>query len=149
MSHVSNLVLEILDLDVLKTACNQMGLTFVENQKTYAWYGTYLADSDVGRSTVTSGFNPEDFGKCEHAITVPGSSYEIGVVRNPSGNGYRLIYDEYGQGQSIAKHCGGTDLPRIKQSYAEARATKHVVRQGYRVTRRVLANGRVEIKAFK
>ena len=107
MSHVSNLALEIHDLDVLKTACEDNGLTFVEGQRTYKWFGRFLNDSDVGRSTVDSGFNPEDFGKCEHAIRVPGSQYEIGVVKNPSGDGYRLIYDEWGTGgEQIAKKCG-------------------------------------------
>ena len=146
MSHVANVEVEINDLTALKTACATLGIEFVEGQKTYAWYGRYLADSDVGRDTVDSGFRAADFGTCEHAIKVPGSNYEVGVVTNPAGNGYRLIYDEYGvHGKAITTRLGGTQLTTLKTEYGVARATRHLQRSGYRVVRRVLANGTVKI----
>lgn len=46
MSHVSHIQLRIFDLAALKRACTRMGFQFVENQKTYEWYGT-LVDSVV------------------------------------------------------------------------------------------------------
>ena len=146
MSHVANVEVEINDLTALKTACGKLGLEFVQGQTTYKWFDRYLADSNVGRQTVRDGFRPEDFGKCEHAIRVPGSNYEVGVVKNPTGNGYRLIYDEYGsQGQAITKRLGGTQLTKLKTEYGVARATRHLRRNGYRVVRRVLANGTVKL----
>tara|TARA_R110000824_G_scaffold215949_2_gene402511 strand:+ start:3108 stop:3560 length:453 start_codon:yes stop_codon:yes gene_type:complete len=146
MSHVANVEVEINDLTALKTACDKLGLEFKQGQTTYEWFNSYLADSDVGRQTVRDGFKPEDFGKCEHAIKVPGSEYEVGVVKSPTGNGYRLIYDEYGsQGQAITKRLGGTQLTKLKTEYGVARATSHLRRNGYRVARRVLANGTVKI----
>ena len=146
MSHVANVEVEINDLAALKTACEKLGVEFVEGQRTYAWYDKYLADSDVGRQTVQDGFRPEDFGTCEHAIKVPGSSYEVGVVKNPTGTGYRLIFDEYGpQGRAITSRLGGTQLTKLKTEYGVARATRHLRRSGYRVTRRVLANGTVKL----
>ena len=146
MSHVANVEVEINDLTALKTACGKLGLEFVQGQTTYKWFDRYLADSNVGRQTVRDGFRPEDFGKCEHAIRVPGSNYEVGVVKNPTGNGYRLIYDEYGsQGRAITKRLGGTQLTKLKTEYGVARATRHLRRNGYRVVRRVLANGTVKL----
>jgi len=146
MSHVANVEVEINDLTALKTACGKLGLTFLEGKRTYKWFDRYLADSDVGRQTVEDGFKPEDFGKGEHAIKVPGSEYEVGVVKNPTGNGYRLIYDEYGsQGQAITKRLGGRQLTKLKTEYGVARATRHLQRSGYRVVRRVLANGTVKL----
>jgi hypothetical protein len=100
----------------------------------------------VGRQTVEDGFKPEDFGNGEHAIAVPGSDYEVGVVKNPTGNGYRLIYDEYGpHGRAITKRLGGRQLTKLKTEYGVARATSHLRRNGYRVVRRVLANGTVKL----
>ena len=146
MSHVANVEVEINDLTALKTACGKLGLEFVQGQTTYKWFDRYLADSNVGRQTVRDGFRPEDFGKCEHAIKVPDSNYEVGVVKNPTGNGYRLIYDEYGsQGRAITKRLGGTQLTKLKTEYGVARATRHLRRNGYRVVRRVLANGTVKL----
>jgi hypothetical protein len=146
MSHVANVEVEINDLTALKTACDKLGIEFVQGQTTYKWFDKYLADSDIGRQTVRDGFKPEDFGTCEHAIRVPGSNYEVGVVKNPTGNGYRLIYDEYGsQGQAITKRLGGTQLTKLKTEYGVARATRHLRRNGYRVVRRVLANGTVKL----
>ena len=150
MSHVANVEVEINDLTALKTACGKLGLEFVQGQTTYKWFDRYLADSNVGRQTVRDGFRPEDFGKCEHAIKVPGSDYEVGVVRNPTGNGYRLIYDEYGsQGQALTKRLGGTQLPKLKTEYGVARASRHLRRNGYRVVRRVLSNGTVKLTGVK
>ena len=146
MSHVANVEVEINDLAALKSACAKLGIEFMEGQRTYAWFDRYLADSNEGRQTVRDGFRPEDFGKCEHAIKVPGSRYEIGVVKNPRGNGYRLIYDEYGQqGKVITDRLGGTQLTKLKSEYGAVRATRHLQRQGYRVARRVLANGTIKI----
>jgi hypothetical protein len=150
MSHVANVEVEINDLDALRKACDKLGLEFVQGQTTYQWFNQYLADSNVGRQTVRDGFKPEDFGKCEHAIKVPDSNYEVGVVKNPTGNGYRLIYDEYGsQGQAITKRLGGTQLTKLKTEYGVARASRHLRRNGYRVVRRVLSNGTVKLTGVK
>lgn len=39
MSHVSHIQLKIYDLSAIKRACSRMGFRFMENQKTYIWYG--------------------------------------------------------------------------------------------------------------
>jgi hypothetical protein len=150
MSHVASVELVINDIASLEKACvNIPGLTFMEGQTTHKWYGKFLADSDVGRATAAE-FNAETFGTCEHAIKVEGGDYEIGVVKNPAGSGYRLVYDQWGSGGSnIAKKCGGEGLSKIKTEYGAVRTTRHLQRQGYRVMRRVLANGQLKITGVK
>ena len=150
MSHVANVEVVIQDLKALQSACAELGLHFKHGQKKYEWFDQYLADSDVGRQTVRDGFDPETFGKCEHAIGVPGSRYEIGVVKNPNGVGYRLIYDAYGHnGRRISERLGGTQLPKLKTEYGAFKAKQHLQRSGYRVVRRVLANGQVKLTGVK
>ena len=39
MSHVSHIQLKIFDLSAVKRACERLGFKFMENQKTYEWYG--------------------------------------------------------------------------------------------------------------
>jgi hypothetical protein len=150
MSHVASVELVINDIASLKKACENIpSLTFMEGQTTHEWYGKFLADSDVGRQTARE-FDAETFGKCEHAIKVEGADYEIGVVKNPTGSGYRLIYDQWGSGgKRIASACGGEGLTKIKTEYGAVRTSRHLQRQGYRVIRRVMANGQLKITGVK
>ena len=150
MSHVANVEVVIQDLQALQSACAALGLHYKHAQRSYAWFNEYLADSDVGRQTVRDGFDPETFGTCEHAIGVPGSDYEIGVGKNPNGVGYRLIYDAFGHnGRRITEYLGGTQLAKLKTEYGATKAHRHLQRSGYRVVRRVLANGQIKLTGVK
>ena len=149
MSHVASVEVVINDLACLKKACETLGVTLVEGQKTFKWYGRFLADSDVGRATAKE-FNAKAFGKCEHAIKVPGCSYEVGVVKNPTGKGYRLIYDQFGSGgEGIAKKLGGEKLTKLTTEYGAEVATKQLRRKGYTIGRRYLNNGQIKLTATK
>ena len=110
MSHVTTGEGCITDLDALETAVKSMGGTLVRGQRTYKWYGKFLNDSAEGRASVKAGFNPEDFGKCEHAIRIPGhqqGTYEVGVVKRPDGKGLTLQYDGWSAGgRAIVQHFG-------------------------------------------
>lgn len=56
------------------------------------------------------GIKPEDYGKCSHAIVDPNSKhkYEIGLVKNPNGEGYIPIVDFWGMSdpEHIANKVG-------------------------------------------
>ena len=150
MSHVANVEVEIQDIGSLKSACTKLGLTFKEGQKTHRWYGKFMNDWSGADAAASNGYDPKTFGTCEHAIEIPESDYDVGVVKNPNGTGYRLIYDTWGQnGKAIADRLGGMKLTKLKTEYGAARATKHLQRSGYRVVRRVLANGHVKITGMK
>ena len=149
MSHVASVELVINDIASLGAAASRLGCTFKRGQKEHRWYGRFLADSEIGRQTAEE-FNAKTFGTCEHAIEVPGSDYDIGVVKNPTGAGYRLIYDQYGpSGHAIAEKLGGQSLPELKSEYGAVRATRYLQRQGYRVVRRVLANGQIKLSGIR
>ena len=149
MSHVSNVELTVTDLDALQYAVAQTdGLTWCEGQKDYQWYGKWMHDFHGSAAAVDNGFDPSDFGKSEHAIKVEGAEYEIGVVKNPTGDGYRLIYDNYASGKQIAERYG-SGLETIKNSYAERVAVKQLQRKGYRVSTRVNAQGQRQVIGVK
>ena len=150
MSHVANVEIEINDLSALQSACAALGLHWKHGQRTYEWFGKFMNDWHTGDAAVENGYDAKTFGQCEHAISVPGSDYEIGVVKNPNGTGYRLIYDVYGHhGRAISKKLGGTQLTKLKTEYGATKAQRHLQRSGYRVVRRVLANGQVKLTGVK
>jgi len=124
MSHVARIELEINDLETLKSACSRLGLKFIENQKTYKWYGTLVGDSPL-----PEGITVSDLGKCDHAIRVPGAQYEIGVVKKESR--LILLWDFWHRGgleEKLGKNAG-----KLKQAYTAERVRKEARQKGYKV----------------
>ena len=80
MSHVSSVRIEIRSLEALRLACRRLGLQLNEGQKTHKWYGRWVGDYHGADAAFHHGIKPEDYGKCEHAISIPGDdeAYEIG-----------------------------------------------------------------------
>ena len=112
MSHVAKIKAEIKDLKALKNTCDRMGWEFKEGQKTYKWFGTHIGDYPI-----PEGFTRNDLGKCDHAISVPGCKYEIGVVKSKTNpKTYELLWDFYDSG--IKNAMGGPTAPRLVQAHA-------------------------------
>ncbi len=109
MSHISKIELEVKDLGTLKQACTRLGLTLFEGQKTFKWYG-------------------EEDGRCDHAIQIPGATYEIGVTK--AGNLFELQCDYFDSaiGKAIGQNGG-----LLKQAYAIERTKTEARRKGYSV----------------
>ena len=124
MSHISKIELVIHSLEDLKEACHQLGFEFMENQKTYKWYGRWLGDTPL-----PEGINIEDIGKCDHAIRVPGCTYEVGIIR--CGDHYILLWDYYHVGGLVQKI--GPNAGILKQAYTVARIRKEARQKGYRI----------------
>jgi len=125
MSHIARIDLEINDLDALKAACGRLGLEFRCGQTSYAWYGEYVGDHPL-----PEGLTVQDLGKCDHAIHVPGASYEVGILKR---NGkYLLLWDFWRDGG--LERILGRNAGRLKQAYAIERTRREAQRKGYRFT---------------
>jgi len=134
MSHVTTVKAEIHDIKALAAACAELGLTFKENQQTYKWWGT-----SVGNYPLPEGFTVEDLGKCQHAIGVPGTEWEIGVAQPRNGKGYRLLFDFYGnRGEPILNAIGGQQASKLVQLYAVHKATLEAEKRGLLVQRKTV-----------
>lgn len=136
MSHVAAVSLEIDDLPSLKEAAKALGLEFITNQTTYKWFGRFMNDYSGENAAHLNGINPKDYGKCLHAIRIPGDSkaYEIGVIKRTDGKpGFQLVWDFWQGGYGLEKAIG-KDGGLLKQSYAVMRAKKEMLRKGYRAT---------------
>lgn len=145
MSHVVSVDVIVQDLNALKAACKELGLTFKENQKKHRWYGNWQNDySRSDAAYIQSGIDPMTYGKCEHAIEVPSSQYDIGVYKNPKGKGYVLAFDNYGTGRKIADTLG-KGLEKLKQHYAVAKAQLEARAKGWSCQKHTLPNGSIRL----
>lgn len=149
MSHVAAIDIQIDPgpdgMKALAAACKELGLTFVPHQKTYQWFGTWVNDYGAADAAYRNGIDPKDYGKCEHAIQMPGCTYEIGVVKRPDGKGLTLIYDFYGPGSKI-KNALGQGCEKLKQFYGVHKATLAAKAKGYMVARKTLTDGTIKLQ---
>ena len=132
MSHISKIELVIHSLRDLKEACQKLGFEFIENQKTFKWYGSWAGDTPI-----PEGVKIEDLGKCDHAIKVPGCTYEVGVIRR--GDHYILLWDYYSAGGLEPKI--GPNAGILKQAYTVARVKKKARIKGYRIREKKMDQG--------
>lgn len=136
MSHVEDINLEVKDLAALEAAAAELGLTFVRDKKTYAWFGHHVGDHPL-----PEGFTPEMLGKCEHVIRMQGCEYEIGVARNPlKPSTHTLLFDFWGPGRKLQQSFG-KGLERLKQHYGLNAATNLARKKGHSVIRKKVEGG--------
>jgi hypothetical protein len=151
MSHVAKIDLVIQDLDALRAACETLGLELVEGQKQYKWFGAWMQDYSSADAAYLNGIDPKDYGKCEHAIRIPGQSdaYEVGVVKNPKGAGYVLILDFYAGGRGMVDKVGGKACERLTMNYAAKVGIKAARKEGWRVKESLNDRGEIVVKCTR
>lgn len=145
MSHVVGASdYPITDLEALATAAQECGLEMRHGQTTYKWYGRFMNDYHGQDAAYKNGVNPDTYGQCLHALRVKGNSaaYEVGVIQNPNGAGYSLIWDNYANGHGLMTKIGD-DGNKLRQAYGVAVLTKAAVENGYHVTGTVTGAGGV------
>jgi len=109
MSHVTSIEMdevESYDIQTLKQMCVDEGWEWREGQRTYkSFYGQ---------------------NSCQHAIRVPGASYEIGVVEEAGKT--KLKWDSFSSG-GLTKALG-PKAERLRQAYAVAKVKVTAKRHG-------------------
>lgn len=107
MSHVVSSKVVITDIECLKKVLKKFPkLKFHEGRKTYEWFGSWMDDYDAADAAYKNGIDPDDYGKCEHAISMEGSDYEIGVTKRKDGEGFSLVWDFFDSGKKISDYIG-------------------------------------------
>lgn len=137
MSHVATIKAEIKSLRGVKLACKRLGLEFLENQKTYKWFGKHVGDYPI-----PFGMTIDDMGKCIHAIKVPGANYEIGVIRDPMNKkNFKLIWDFW---DSKLPEILGKGAWKLTQAY-EVEQTKYVAKMQGKTVREKVMDDRIRL----
>lgn len=123
MSHIQTIEVNITDLQALKKTCEKLGLVFKNEQKTFRWYYGDQA--------------------CNHAISVPGAEYEIGVLKNADHPGYTLQVDYYDRKltEKIGQ-LGGL----FKQRYTLEKAKIEAIKKGYSVREHRINEKQIELR---
>lgn len=133
MSHITDVRLVIKDLDGAREAALACGGVLHEGVTQYKnYYGTK---------------------PCSHVIRFPDSRWEVGLLAQPDGS-FQPQLDVWGsEGAALTSRLGGQNCEKFKREYAVAVATKQanrtLGRQGFRVQREDLPNGRVRLKVRK
>lgn len=132
MSHCVTINTELKSLEAIRLACKQLGLFWRENQQHFAWFGR-----SVGDYALPQGFKAADMGRCEHAIGIPGTTWEVGVVRRRKADGtpdegYTLLFDFFGmKGGPILEALGGQQANRFVQEYAAQQSVLLAQKKGH------------------
>jgi hypothetical protein len=136
MSHVVSIKTEFRDLEAVKRACKELGLTFKENQTTIRWYGRWVNDYNAEDAAFKLGIKPEQYGICDHAIECPGSNYDVGLLKNPATGGYKLYFDFYSTNGAAIQAAIGKNGEKLLQYYAAAKLVMESKLKGYMVQRK-------------
>lgn len=152
MSHIATVEAEIKDLDSLGKAAESLGLELVRGQTTFKWFGSYMGDyKEYEQRLKELGIKPEDYGKCDHAIVVPGdkNAYSIGVVERDGR--FHLLWDHYASGYGLMQHVAADSdtkregVGKLMQGYSREVAMKQMRRKGYKVSQREGQNGAIQL----
>jgi len=127
MSHVSTVETVVKSLPAMAKACGEVGAEFREGQQTFEWFGRWMDDYHDADAAYKNGIKPEDYGKCDHAVHVPGAKYEVGLVSQPDGS-FNLVYDGWGPGGLHQKL--GKGIETLRQAYAVEVVREQVLMQG-------------------
>lgn len=142
MSHVACIDIEITDLDTLKIACERLDWTLVEGAKTYNWFNRWVDDYHSEDAAYHHGIKPEDYGKCDHKIKVPGCNYEIGLLKQPDGS-FKAVFDFYDT--KLCEAVGGKTCAKLKQLYGVEKTKKECIKKGYKVKEKKLDDGKIQL----
>lgn len=159
MSHVTDAAVKITSLDDAEAAAQRLGGKLVRGQRTMRWWGNFVDDS----STWTTMFAPDEVARiaklpsnerkaiitnamssCDHVVSFPGASYDVGLVRQPDGT-FRLRWDTYGTG-GLSRYMG-KDGGRFAQAYGVEAAKRQARMLGYHVNKETpRTDGTVELE---
>lgn len=128
MSHIATVKTEIRDLKALAAACKELGLTFVENQKTCRFWN--------GKTE-----------PCDHAITLPARKQAMDLGLKQTKTGFDLVGDAYLQRDDKGT-CNyvfgretnplGKSFGALIQLYGVHKSTIEAQKRGYLVKRQIL-----------
>jgi len=150
LSHVVGSDIGFADPPAMAAACAELGLEWCEGATTYAWYSRWVDDSvslfpwerifgatEAARLQALPKEARKEFmnaflGRCSHKIRVPGTAYEVGVIRRPSDGKWALLWDSYGDaGRAVNAAMGGADGARFRQACAETKTVMEARRLGF------------------
>jgi len=125
VSHVCRVKLEVRDLAAIEAVFKELGCTLIRGKTTHTFWNRKQSP-------------------CEHAVKVPGTTYEIGLVQ--SGKGWTLAYDKY---DGVIEGVCGRQLQHVNEAYVKRVTRKKLAHQGFRFREQRLDTGQLQFVAYK
>jgi len=145
MSHVVTIKCELRDLAAIEAACKRLGWTFKRDQKTFEWFGEWMNDyAAADAAYVAMDMKPEEYGKCNHAIGVPGAKYEIGLIARDGK--FIPVFDNWSSG-GLKKLTAANGLNGFIQAYSVEKSKNELRRKGYSPVEQTRSDGSIVITA--
>ena len=120
MSHFTTIETQIKDIEALRSACNELGLTLAQNAQARGYGGIKQQG--------------------EYVIVLKGP-YDIALNRQANGS-YQLSTDWWDR---HVENEVGKNFGKLLQSYGVCKTAMEALRKGYMVTRQGLKNGSVKV----
>lgn len=154
MSHVTCSEVTITDIECLEAAVARMPeLKFIRGKKTYRWWGNWLNDwHNNPRQANRRGIDPDQFGKCDHAISVKNADegYQIGVTKCKDGTGWKIVWDDIHAGSdSSISTAIGRNGQKLMSLYAEEVCKKYAAETGAHMETTELEDGNLRIELIQ
>jgi hypothetical protein len=122
MSHITAVKTQIKDLDALRAAVERLGCTLTEGGEIIGYF--------------------RNMGKADYLIRIPGTRYNVGVVRQPDGT-YALHADFW---DGSVEGAFGPQFGRLLQEYAVEVVERRARAQRKFVQTTRLPDGRIKIR---
>ena len=142
MSHIAKCEVVVNSIAAFRAAVEALGGTFHEGQKTHKWYNIFVGDTPM-----PEGMTKADLGKCDHAASFPGCSYEVGLRANGDGT-FTMAFD-YWRAGGLSEALGGDALPKLCQAYSREKVLADIPVFGHALESETrLADGTIELEAI-
>jgi len=146
MSHVVTVKCELRDLAAIEAACKRLGWTFKRDQKSFEWFGEWVGDyNGPDAAYLATDIKPEDYGKCDHAIGVPGAKYEIGLIAKQGK--FVPVFDNWISG-GLKGLTADNGLGGFVQAYGVEKAKIELTRKGLRPLETTRPDGSIVLTAM-
>ena len=124
MSHLSTHMSKLSDIDSIKDACNELGLTIKAGGRPRYYSGTHGS--------------PE----CDYVISWSGSNYDVGLKRDEKTGTYNLVYDSFTGAieKKLGKGCS-----KLVQSATYHKIAKKAKGYGYFIQKKDTEKGTTQM----
>lgn len=139
MSHVETMELIAQSLTAIDKMAREHGGELIQDTH-YNWYERHVGDYPIPK-----GLKREDLGKCLCKIRFPGIQYEVGVIKNPNGEGYALVYDFYDR--KLSEKIGGPKALKLQASLMKHQTIEAAEKRGLK-WKEVKKEGKLVIRTY-
>jgi hypothetical protein len=149
MSHVVSSEVVITDLDCLKaTLARFPKLHWKEGQTSYEWVGKFYNDYDGKDAAYKRGIDPSQYGHSEHALSLDGCKFEIGVTKRKDGEGYSLVWDFIGDGRKLSQYIGD-NAEKLMSAYSEEYCRRYAQETGMLFQSTEMEDGNLRVEMIE